>query len=1016
MSCYLSYSYTYTGDCTNSNLGGFDLYITGSSPGYSIVWVQPPYPTVALGSSTAYTLTNLSAGTYSFYVQDSCASPVNLTQQVDIYISSGTCSNLDVLETSCGDINGEITATTTNYYNTASFYLFSGDGTYITSAQNNSNYFVFTPVDYGSYYVIADDGGGCTGKSPTCIVASSSSVNYGFYVVDDGSCNGVGSGKIYITGLTGGVPPYTYLWDTSDTTSSITGLTAGTYNVVVTDASGCTKGLGVVVNHVNVLGIGTIVTTQPSCFSADGSATVNITGGTGPYYYSASNGSSIITFSQSYTFTGLSAGYYQFQVTDAGLCTSIKAATLYTPAGFNLNSITTVNSYCGSADGQIDVSLGSVNTLISYTLISGGTTIFQTLSPPIPSSTYNFTIPNLTTGSYPLSITGGSCVYTTTINVNNFSLFNLSASTTGTTCGQENGSIYVEVSGGSGNFLYEISGNLGSFIGGSAYTFTNLASGSYTISVLDVVSDPPCKQYISTNISSSTGVNFLLVGTNTILGSDGTATAYITTGNPTFTYNWSSNVGSQTGSTMTGLTAGTYTLTIVDSSGCTQTKSVTISGFNNLSSTEYYSICDSTFSNTGGNIKKGIQQMLLEGFFDLTSGDTGCILNNAVYNAIVELSGITIQESFYTGTTLSDYPGDNLWVNTIKNILLTYDGVDAVDTDLLNNLITIINGCNSINLGGVEVKVYLKITYDISCQFCPPTPTPTQTPTNTPTPTQTPTQTTEIPKNPFLTISGSTFDEACTGNTNQTIYGSELNYDENINFYNNSTGPVTIDMTGFYNYNGIVIELDYFGNTVGAYVVCPTPTPTQTPSQTPTNTPTPSITPTETPTPTITPSNTPTQTLTPSITSSPTETPTNTPSITPTKTPSPTPTISFYTYVLGTGNTTTDACNDYWSAGTNFYGQLSGGVGPNIYEYLYTNPTNPLTGLAPDGYYSNGTGWFLITGGTGQIISDDPNGCVGLITPTPSSSVTPTPTPTNTQTPTQTATPTTTATPTQSPT
>jgi len=260
-----------------------------------------------------------------------------------------------------------------------------------------------------------------------------------------------------------------------------------------------------------------------------------------------------------------------------------------------------------------------------------------------------------------------------------------------------------------------------------------------------VVSDPPCKQYISTNVSSSTGVNFLLVGTNTILGSDGTATAYITNGNPTFTYTWSSNVGSQTGSTMTGLTAGTYTLTIVDSSGCTQTKSVTISGFNNLSSTEYYSICDSTFSNTGGNIKKGIQQMLLEGFFDLTTGDTGCILNNAVYTAIVELSGVTTEESFYTGTTLSDYPGDNLWVETIKDILLTYDGVDAVDTDLLNNLITIINGCDSINLGGVEVKVYLKITYDISCQSCPATPTPTptisQTPTQTPTQTATPTTT-----------------------------------------------------------------------------------------------------------------------------------------------------------------------------------------------------------------------------------------------------------------------------------
>jgi hypothetical protein len=128
-----------------------------------------------------------------------------------------------------------------------------------------------------------------------------------------------------------------------------------------------------------------------------------------------------------------------------------------------------------------------------------------------------------------------------------------------------------------------------------------------------------------------------------------------------------------------------------------------------------------------------------------------------------------------------------------------------------------------------------------------------------------------------------------------------------------------------------------------------------------------------------------------------------------------TPTISYYTYTLGTGSTQTLACSDYWSSPNTLYAPSSGGTGINVGEIIYQdagpNPSNP----AIDGYYSDGYAWFQVSGGTGLIVSSDPNGCVGLITPSVTPTNTPTPSITATITPTKSVTPTKTPTPTTTP-
>ena len=146
-------------------------------------------------------------------------------------------------------------------------------------------------------------------------------------------------------------------------------------------------------------------------------------------------------------------------------------------------------------------------------------------------------------------------------------------------------------------------------------------------------------------------------------------------------------------------------------------------------------------------------------------------------------------------------------------------------------------------------------------------------------------------------------------------------------------------MTGYYANGGLVVFLNSTGGEVGGFFLCsalPTLTPTPTSSVTPTVTPTN----TETPTPTTT------------------------------NTPSPTPTIGYYIYSLGydAGSSST-ACG---AVPSNYY--LSPTLNPlNVGDTIYTDTS--LTTPASDGYYSNGTGWYLITGGSGLITSGDPNGC-----------------------------------------
>jgi hypothetical protein len=517
MSCFLSYTSSITGDCSNANLGAFTIGVLGNAPDYTIQWVSPITGTTDLGAGvTAYTQTNLSAGTYSFNIIDSCISG-NTILPVNIFISTGTSVSITNIEnTICDANNGSLTVTTSNFYGQATFNLYNNVTGLISNTVLNQNSCVFTNLGYGTYYVIANDGGGCTGKSESIIIKQSSNLSFGLYKVDNAGC-GVDSGKLFITGLTG-TPPYTYLWSNGETGDSITGLTSGAYTVTITDGSNCSTSNTQVINNISQVGLGAIYLTQPTCFTADGNIKIIITGGTAPFYYLGSNGVTNITFDRNVIFSGLGPGFFTIQVVDAGLCTFTTSTSLLTPRGMSTVAVDLTHSTCNNFSGiigPIQVIGGTSPYTYSLTDSIGNTnsvTIYQS----------NWLFDGLSADTYVLSITdNGGCLFTSTYTVNNYILFDLTVLTTGTTCNNNNGSVKLEItSGGTPPYIYEINGSrIKTSL--TSYTFNNLTSGNYIASVTDMSF---CKQSKYFTIDNSNTVDFHLLSTNS-LNNDGSITA-----------------------------------------------------------------------------------------------------------------------------------------------------------------------------------------------------------------------------------------------------------------------------------------------------------------------------------------------------------------------------------------------------------------------------------------------------------------------------------------------------------
>lgn len=302
--------------------GGSDGSITVSASGG-----VPPY-SYSKDNGANYQASNvftgLAAGTYNVIVKDSnnctsAASPVSLTNPPAI-----TFTTTKVDPACPGNSNGTITVNASG-----------GTGTLVYSKDNGVNYQasnVFNGLSAGTYNIVVKDANNCTTAASPVTLNDPVPISFTTTKVDP-ACPGNSNGTITVN-ASGGTGTLMYSKDNGvnyQASNVFNGLPAGTYNIVVKDANNCTTAASPVTLNDPIPISFTTTKVDPTCPStADGSITVNASGGTGTLMYSKDNG---VNFQASNVFNGLADGTYNIVVKDANNCTTSATPVTLTSSG-----------------------------------------------------------------------------------------------------------------------------------------------------------------------------------------------------------------------------------------------------------------------------------------------------------------------------------------------------------------------------------------------------------------------------------------------------------------------------------------------------------------------------------------------------------------------------------------------------------------------------------------------------------------------------------------------------------
>ena len=467
-----------------------------------------------------------------------CISIVNV---VVPSIGGPTVSTSQVNPT-CGSPTGSITATGAGGIPPYTYSI--NGGAY--SAVNTFNNLV-----PGVYAISVLDGSGCnngvtvnlTGQGIPVVTAT----------VLTAACNS-NSGVITATG-TGGTAPLEYSLNGTVFQSSniFSGLAAGTYTLYVKDANNCYSSISVTVGLTQLPRV-SAYSIPASCNNSDGSLVATGTLGTAPYLFSIDG----TLYQSTGTFTGLPAGFYTVYIKDARGCISTTGINLANLTGPAITNTVTTAGNCGNATGTITVSATGAAVPLQYS-INGisfqASNIFNGLLP----GNYTVTVKDangcLVTRPVVVSTTAGPQVLTATI--------------VHAACGNANGSITAAASGGVGALQYSLNGT--TYQVGTI--FNALAAGTYTLYVRDV--NGCIKSIPVTVLNLPAPVLTATASPATCGAGDGTITADATGGTGVLSYSIN-GVTFQTSNVFTGLTAGTYTVTVRDSRNCIATVPVII--------------------------------------------------------------------------------------------------------------------------------------------------------------------------------------------------------------------------------------------------------------------------------------------------------------------------------------------------------------------------------------------------------------------------------------------------------
>ena len=478
---------------------------------------------------------NLSAGSYSIIVKDAndCLlnSPLyNITEPLTVLSTGLTPPNL-----LCFGDTGTVVLTVSGGTPNYSFLW----GNAVTSQNLNG-------VGAGNYSVLIKDANDCPLQEMINILSPDEIQSNPSPIITDVDCFGNTTGNINLT-IVGGETPYDYLWSNGETASSISNLTAGTYDLIVTDDNNCKYEESIIVNEPDLLEA-TYVPTHVACFGeSNGEIDITVTGGTSSYNYAWSN----LTIDED--LLNILAGTYTLTVTDDNNCSTSVSATINEPSDI-IYSVSTIDLLCeGEDEGQISISS-----------ITGGTPAYEY---SIDGSTYQLSTDafnNLSAGNYTVDIRDqNGCTKNTLVILDEPIGFSTIVTVqnideAGSCNGDASGSISFSISGNTSPYSYSWSN------GESTSSIFNLTAGTYSLDLYDANNCSMIYSYLITE-PDAISLDYSVTPTSCEEKNDGSIATFVTGGTSPITYGW--GTGDAT-SDIYNLAKGTYSLLIEDANGC----------------------------------------------------------------------------------------------------------------------------------------------------------------------------------------------------------------------------------------------------------------------------------------------------------------------------------------------------------------------------------------------------------------------------------------------------------------
>ncbi|MBK8192347.1 MAG: carboxypeptidase regulatory-like domain-containing protein [Lewinellaceae bacterium] len=519
-------------------------------------------------------------------------------------------------------------------------FAWDGPGANDGSVTDVASPYAITGLPTGIYTITVTDSDGCTGTTSTTISQPGSPVSLSL-LSENVSCNGDSDGSINLM-VAGGTFPYTYDWSNDgpdspdDDTEDLTNLAPNTYTVTVSDAKGCIATVSATISQPTPLTASGVATDVTCTGGTDGAIDLTASGGTLPYTYDWTNDGSENPDDDSADLNGIAAGTYTVTVTDANGCVYSTSVVVDEPPSGMVLSIAVTDATCGLSNGALDLTVTGGTPNFTYDWSNDG--------PDTPDDDTE-DLSNISAGLYFVTVTDDNgCTTSSFAVVGNTDAPEVTAVGTDPLCnGGNDGSVDITVTGGTAPFTYSWSNNE------TSEDISGLTAGKYIVTVTD---DNGCKTMTMVTLTEPTILEMYLTPVNEGLCGDaaGSITAFASGG-----------VGSNDGPdnpdddlpTISGLAAGTYTVTVTDDHGCEVIQQTT------LTCVQPASIGNYTWIDENAN---GIQ-------------DQG---EDPLPNVTVVLDGTDINGNMVNETAVTDANGaylfDNLWPGTYKLTFATPAG------------------------------------------------------------------------------------------------------------------------------------------------------------------------------------------------------------------------------------------------------------------------------------------------------------------------------------------------------